>query len=187
MQIYSSTQNNKSNHLQNNFKAIKSVKCEGLFKKFPEYGQILVDTFQQNPKAMEFCKKYDVDIVFYALKKAISDVESSIHIIFENPAKKKFLGFLGNTRDKISISGYHRSLEESVDTLKNYIENNQAGVLNANIENKENEILKAIEEIMIKKAEKHKKEVAKVNNLTQKEENSKKLQNSIRDLINNSK
>ena len=58
MQIQSiNSYNDKKN--QPNFTAIKSLKMEGLYKKYPELGKQLVDTFQSSPRAMEFCKKYD--------------------------------------------------------------------------------------------------------------------------------
>ena len=63
------TQNNYSSQRHNpNFTAIKSVKCDGLYKKYPELANELIEALKQNPKAMEFCKKYDVDIIFYAIK-----------------------------------------------------------------------------------------------------------------------
>lgn len=70
MQIQNVTlaQNNYSQRHNPNFTSIKSVKCEGLYKKTPELATDVVEAFKANPKAMEFCRKYDVDIVFYAFK-----------------------------------------------------------------------------------------------------------------------
>ena len=85
-----------------NFQAIKSVKCRGLYEKYPELGQQLVDAFQKCKEAMDFCKKYDSDIVFYAKKDGIDTVESSIHIFYDNPALsklKKFFKFLNSSED----------------------------------------------------------------------------------------
>ena len=45
------------------FKRIRSIKCAGLYKKQPQYANKLIEAFKQNEKAMEFCKKYDVDIL----------------------------------------------------------------------------------------------------------------------------
>lgn len=179
-----------------NFKAIKSVRCEGLYKKYPEYGQELVETFKQNPKAMEFCKEYDVDIVFHAFKRAVSSVESSIRILFKNPAKKSFLGILGNARDEIALHGFGNrydeklSLRQSTANLKNYIAENvpgkTSGVLNSHIESKEEEIKKALDKKAAKLAKKQEKAEIKNNSKNKMIADTEKLQDSIQDLINQS-
>ena len=104
MQIHNTTPS--TNQTVPNFKAIKSVKCKGLYKDFPRYGKDLVETFKKNPTAMEFCRKYDVNLVFHACKDMMNSVRSTILLIFENPAKTKFLGFIGSKKDKIELSGY---------------------------------------------------------------------------------
>ena len=43
-----------------NFTAIKSIQCQGLYTKAPEYGKELLEAFNKNPVAMDFCKKYDL-------------------------------------------------------------------------------------------------------------------------------
>ena len=137
-----------------NFKAIKSIKCKGMLDKYPQYGVELVDTLSKNPKAMRFFRNHDVDIVFYACKKAISAVESSINIFFKNPAKKKFLGVFGSQRDKITIGNYQDlyntkdSLRKSVNGLKIDIMENipgkTTGILDSHIFYKEEEISKEL-------------------------------------------
>ena len=138
-----------------NFMAIKSVKCEGLYKKFPEQGKILVDTFKNNPVAMEFCKKYDVDIVFYACKDATDSVRSSMHIFFQNPAKTKFLGIFGSKKDKIELSGFgnsyfeKESIKDSTSQLVDYMLVSTegkplTGVLNQHMKLKSQEIEKTM-------------------------------------------
>lgn len=179
-----------------NFKAIKSVRCEGLYKKYPEYGQELVETFKKNPKAMEFCKEYDVDIVFHAFKRAVSSVESSIRILFKNPAKKSFLGILGNARDEIALHGFGNrydeklSLRQSTANLKNYIAENvpgkTSGVLNSHIESKEEEIKEALDKKAAKLAKKQEKAEIKNNSKNKMIADTEKLQDSIQDLINQS-
>lgn len=141
-----------------NFKAIKSVKCEGLYKEFPRYGKDLVDTFKKNPTAMEFCRKYDVDLVFHACKDMMNSVRSTILLIFKNPAKSKFLGFLGSRKDKIELSGYGNaynygsSLEASTEQLMDYMLDSTngkpvSGLLDSHIKLKEKEI----NDILLKK------------------------------------
>ena len=79
-------QNNPQITSTPNFKAIKSIKSTGLYKKQPRLVQGLVDTFQTNKTAMDFCKKYDVDIVFHACKDIMHSVKSTVAIFFKNPA-----------------------------------------------------------------------------------------------------
>lgn len=151
-----------------NFKAIKSVKCVGLYKEFPRYGKDLVDTFKKNPTAMEFCRKYDVDLVFHACKDMMNSVRSTILLIFENPTKSKFLGFLGSRKDRIELSGYGHaynydaSLKASTNTLIDYMLDSTegkpvTGLLDSHIKLKEKEI----NDILLKKDldSKHKQQI----------------------------
>ena len=116
-----------NNKFKPNFTSIKSVKCEGLYKKYPEFATELVQSFKKNPIAMDFCKKYNVDIVFYAIKQANDSVQSSVNIFFENLAKSKvrkfFENVLGKSDDKVVIYAWGNkyscpeSLEESTKSL----------------------------------------------------------------------
>ena len=181
-----------------NFKAIKTIKCEGLYKKHPDLAKNLVDTFKENPKAMDFCKKYDVDIVFNACKKGISWVESSLHVLFDNPAKSKFLGFIGSKRDKVSLTGfgnsysYEASLKQSTQHLFEYIckynpnIKNRTGVLDSHIKLKEEEIQKALNEKEQKILAKESRLNAKQTENYNRKENKAALDNSIEDLISKS-
>lgn len=179
-----------------NFKAIKTIKCEGLYKKHPDLAKNLVDAFKENPKAMDFCKKFDVNIIFYACKQAMSAVESSIHIFFDNPAKTKFLGIFGSKKDSISLSNYDdkyeivKSLEATTEGLKNYISdhipNENSGLLNSHIKLKEEEIQKVLDakeqKILAKESRLNAKQIENYN----RKENKAALDNSIEDLINKS-
>lgn len=196
MQIYNNPQISTQTKVPN-FKAIKTIKCEGLYKKHPEYGKELIETIRENPVAMDFFKKFDVDIVFYACKQAMSAVESSIHIFFDNPAKTKFLGIFGSKRDSISLSNYDdkyevvKSLESTTEGLKNYISdhipNKNSGLLNSHIQLKEEEIQKVLDEREAKSAEKiDKKTKADLAQSKQKRDKID-LDNSIEELINSSK
>ena len=149
MQIHNIMPN--TNQTTPNFKAIKSVKCEGLYEDFPRYGIQLVETFKKNPVAIQFCKKYDVNLVFYACKDVMNSVRSSLLLFFENPAKIKILGFLVSKKDKIELSGYanscdiNSSLKASTDQLTDYMLYStegkpMSGVLNSYIKLKEEEI-----------------------------------------------
>ena len=74
------------------FKAIKSFQCKGLYKKFPDAAKEIVDTFQANPKAMDFCSKYDVDIFLTAKESWETGhyaIKNTLLIVYENIAKSK--------------------------------------------------------------------------------------------------
>ena len=100
MQIVNVSQPQVSN---TNFKKIKEVRYEGLYnnKNFKKYRQGLETAFKNNTTVKNFCKTHDVDVIFYAYKKAHDLVESSVSIIFKNDTKKKFLGFIGSQKDRI--------------------------------------------------------------------------------------
>lgn len=177
-----------------NFKAIKSVKCEGLYKKFPAQAKEIVDTFKSNEVAMNFCKNHDVNIVFYAIKVGMEAVENSIHIFFKNPAKKKFLGLFGSQKDKISLSAFsdefnmEKSFINSTNRLKNYIINDpKTGMLNSHINIKEKEINKVLltekNNLLIKKA----KELKEKEALQKFKDDTVDLKKSLNDLVENSK
>ena len=105
MNVGNISQNNNST----NFKAIKSVRCEGLLKKFPEEGKKLIQTFKENTKAMDFCRKYDVDIVFYAQEKAMNSVDSSINIHYKDPTKgffKRLSDAICGKEDLVRVFGF---------------------------------------------------------------------------------
>lgn len=191
-------QNNPQIQAQSNFRAIKTVKCVGMYKKFPKEGAKLVKAFKESPTAMEFCKKHDVDIVFHACKDMMTAVRSSIHIFFDNPAKSKFLGIFGSKRDEIKLSawGDQYSLEESIvdstDALKAYISetpiaNRPYGLLKPHINYKNKEIEKFLDKKSAKEKNQLERNTAIETNATKLKNDSANLKNNIDDLINNSK
>ena len=172
-----------------NFKAIKSVKHQGLYKKHPKLAQNLVDTFKTNKTAMDFCKKYDVDIVFDACKDIMDSVKSSVAIFFKNPAKTKCFGLISNVKDSIIIHGYGNkynipeSLKEGTKNLELHIieegtREGSTGILTGNIKYKNTQI----DELLGKK---HTNKMT-VDELRESWETAE-LQNSIDELIKQSK
>lgn len=181
-----------SNTSNLNFKAIKSVKCKGLYKKFPQYGKELVDSFKANKKAMNFCKDYDTDIIFHATKDSMDDaIISSIYLSFKNPAKKKFLGIFGSTKDQILLSTWGKSYNNIEDAIKrstNYLIgyiNGTTGVLDSHITQKIQDIQKVLSknnnETIAKKANYIKKQNAQAKF----EKDTLDLNKTIEDLVNN--
>lgn len=185
-----------------NFTAIKSVKWEGLYKKHPELANDLVEAFKQNPVVMEFCKKYDVDIVFYAVKQMQEAVQSSVNIFFDNVSKsktKKFFGKLfGNNEDKVVIHAWGNkysllsSLRESTKNLVEYIsperkvaDRYRGGLLDSHIKYTDEKIQKALNEQAQKIREKEAKLAVKKMSEEKLHNAGPKLQDSINDLIEN--
>ena len=181
-----------------NFQAIKSVKCRGLYEKYPELGKELVDTFQKCKEAMDFCKKYDSDIVFYAKKDGIDTVESSIHIFYDNPALsklKKFFKFLNSSEDRVEISAWGnnydltKSLQGATESLKSCIlpwsqeSNPQGGMLASHIRYTEENIESALAEKAEKIVKRNSSIETKNTMKTDLESNKSKLNSAIQDLI----
>ena len=184
-----------------NFRAIKSVKCEGLYKKYPQYADKLVYSFRNNPVAMNFCKDRDVDIVFHACKFGLLGTKSSIYLLYDNPVKsmmKKIFDFITRKRECIKLTSWgnkydiKESLVESTDDLASHLSpwskgKGQTGLLDSHIENAEKEI----QEALAKKSKRQEEKLAK--NKAQKELKIKEeidlemLQSSIKDLIETSK
>lgn len=153
------------------FTAIKAVRYEGLYKKYPEYNTQLLSALKENPIAVNFFKKYDVDIVFHAINNGINNIKSSIHIFYENPSKNKFQKFLqfftARNEDSINLPAWGKSyvnspLEESTQNLINYLlpetkGKSTTGVLSAHLENAD----KKIQAVLDKKAQKQAEKLAK--------------------------
>lgn len=188
--------NSYNNYNTPAFGSIKSIKCEGLYKKYPKMGRELIDTLQKNQTAMDFFKKYDVDIVFHAFKQGTAMVESSINIFYDNIAKSKFqklLNALNGSKDNIQIHGFGndyeipKSLKASSDNLKKAIlpEPEGNGVLVSHIKMAE----EGIQKILDQKAEKLNKKQAKINmkNAAEQKQNLEKklLNDSIQNMIDN--
>ena len=183
------------------FTSIKSVRCEGLYRKYPELGKELVETFKENPKVMDFCKKYNVDVVFHAVKHGIDGVESSVNVFYENVAKskiKKFFDFFSNSEDKVVIHSWgnefdlYKSLNEATENLKaamspeNVRSRRSTGLLESHMQTAR----ESMEEILSKKAKAVQDKMNKLDSKTQmkkqKLDEKSKLNNAIDDLINKS-
>ena len=113
-----------------NFTSIKSIQCQGLYKKAPEYGKELLEAFNKNPVAMDFCKKYDVSLIFHA-DKDMSNIKSSLVMFYENPSISKISKFIkklfGSGDDVIHISSWNHNLKNSTSELVERILPEQAG------------------------------------------------------------
>ena len=121
----------KINQNQTNFKAIKSVRCEGLYRKNFDLFRDITQVLKENPVADYFFKKYDVAIVLNADEKATNLVESSLRIIFDNPFKNKFDSMIDASKNIFNQAivlghGYSESLEKSIEKstadLKSYLD-----------------------------------------------------------------
>lgn len=200
VQNINSTQYNYSKNNQPNFTAIKSIRCEGLYKNQPKLAQGLLDTFKHNEKAMSFCKKYNVDIVFYAKERFAGVVESSIHLFVENISKSKLRTFfdkLLNNKDEISISAFAnnyttpKNLEASSEILMEMIGTERkvngkwkGGILDAHLDTYD----RNIENELMKKADEKKSPVnTELISRNEFKDAKQRLDDSINDLLNNTK
>jgi hypothetical protein len=192
--------NNLATRNNPNFTAIKSIKCEGLYQKRADLCADILGALKQNPDAMNFCKKYDVNIVMRAVNETNNGIRSGICIFFDNIAKgkaKKFIQKLTNNEDRVKITSYKfdystdRGLEEGTKDLVNYMlpptkDNKLSGILSSHIKLTED----SIQAELAKKAEKANKkskdkEIADLDKRISLE-NKEKLTNSINDIINKS-
>ena len=181
-----------------NFKSIKRIDYSGLYRKHPEYCKELIDAFKSNPIAMDFCKKYDVNIIFNA-EKSMNNVESAIRILYDNPAIskfQKFLRFFNPSEDVVKISawGGWDNLKESTRNLIDMILPESAGtnkgsngLLNSHIEFAEKEIQGILDKKNAKKAEALKRKQDKLAQQEIIKNASMDLDKSIQDLINSTK
>ena len=193
MQIQNNTAHRPS------FRAIKSIKCTGIYKNEPELAKELIDTFKTNTEAMEFCKKYDVDIIFHAKQDTPADAtESTLIINYVDPTKnkiKRFFDTLNGIKNNIKLHAWgtgfleNESLKNATEGLKELmypqIEGKPStGVLKAHIEIADKDITKRIK----KKERKIKEKEIKLSKEQQKIETKRKateeLDKSIDELIN---
>ena len=190
--------NINQNYSTTTFQAIKSVKCRGLYEKHPEFAQQLVDTFKKSKDAMDFCKKYDSDIVFYASKDAYNAVQASINIFYDNPALsnlKKIFKFLNSSEDKITLTAYgnhydlNTSLQDATEALQRFMRpwnketNPYGGMLASHIGSADYDIQITLAEKNEKIEKKKAKAELEKNIKTEFENNKIKLDSSIQDLI----
>ncbi len=193
-----------NNHLQNfnaynqSFTGIKKVKCLGLYEKYPDLGKELVDTFKNNSKAMDFCKKYDVNIIFHAAKDYIDSVKSSVNIFYDNVTKSKFKKFFNNHEDRIEISGWGNeyniadSLKEATESLKSAISSagsntrRPTGLLDAHIDLADKKMQEVLDQKALAEQNKLAKAELKKRIQSAQLDEKARLNNSIKDLINKS-
>ena len=182
IQNVSLSQNNYSQKHNPNFTAIRSIKCEGLYKKYPEYANHLVD------------------IVSHAVKQMQDAVESSIHIFFDNISKSKVRKFFnkltGNNDDKIVLHAWannyslSRNMEQSTQKLVEYIsperkvgDHYRGGMLDSHIKSADERMQKVINEKSKKKQDKYVQAQAAKASKSSLDEKQSRLQDSINDLI----
>ena len=144
MKINPIQQNSKSTKGHcTSFKAIKSIKCKGLYKKNSQYAQELVEAIKDNNTAMNFCKKYDVDVVL-----GREHTRTYLCMNFINPIKSKFLGILGSKKDSIIVEYYYDNFIDANNRLKNNIAEvigKPIPELSMNINSKESKINSGLE------------------------------------------
>ena len=180
--------------VQNNynpkFKSIKSIRGEGLYKKHPEYVNNLVTALKRNDTAMDFCKKYDVNIVFHAAKEGYNNlIKSTIVIFYDNPALsklKKFWNSISSNESKVSVFALGSEFREGECTenlIKSILPAKEGnGLLDSHINYENRQIKDALDKKMARKnkisSQKDKKDM-----LAKKEADKENLDKNILDLI----
>ena len=98
--------NSQNNYNNPSFGSIKSIKSLGLYKKYPNLAKELVDSFMTNDKAIAFCKKYDVDLVFSSRSDS-NFVYSDFVMFIDNISKgklRKFFDSLNGKQDRVHLT-----------------------------------------------------------------------------------
>ncbi len=186
--------NSKNNYNNPSFSSIQSIKCSGLYKKYPEYAKKLVDSFMANDEAMTFCKKYDVDLVFSTHRSSYNSVCSDFVMYVDNISKgkfRKFLDSLNSKKDKIHLTGFSNSsdtkgIDFATSNLTNYF-SDESGVLNSHMQSMD----RKIQTDLAKKSAKKQAKIDLANKrkaLTEEKAiNEKNLKSAVDDLIRKSK
>jgi hypothetical protein len=112
-----------------NFTAIKSFNCQGLYRDFPKQGKSLVEAFKSNDFALEFCKKHDVDIEFNAYAHRSGGVQNRFTMYYRDVVdgglKKIISALKGQKRVEIATfacdSGVEQNFNKSAEEMKNLI------------------------------------------------------------------
>ena len=86
---------------QTNFKALKSIRYKGLYKKYPQEAEKLKNAFLNNPVAMDFCKKFDVNVIIEA-EKVDKYLSTCVRLDYLNPLKSKLFGIF-NIKDIVLV------------------------------------------------------------------------------------
>jgi len=193
---------NSSNINSPSFGVIRDVRYLGLYKKNKNLAKKVFQELNMNPKAMEFCQKYDVNITLNAQKtnNLYNEVKSYFAISYDDPTRSlfgKFFDFLFGKQKAIKIDSYGYDIypdEALVDCTKNMISyiarkesSRSTGILDYHIDMAEEEIQAKLNK-KTEKLNKKKSEIeSKQNQKIEAEKNSSELQSTINELINSSK
>ena len=183
------------------FRAIKIVKCVGLYKKYPQYAEKLVKALNNNAIAMRFCRNNDVDVVIRASEDVLESVHSLIQIFYKDPNKKpfkKFCDFICGKKEEINLNCYSNlyDIEENIGSATNILIEKMSFSQKGNIKKGQlNDIISKIEMKMkqfsdkklIKEAKKLAKNKLKEDIKIKQIYELQSLNNSIDKLIKNSK
>lgn len=102
---------------QTNFKALKSIRYKGLYKKYPQEAEKLKNAFLNNPVAMDFCKKFDVNVIIEA-EKVDKYLSTCVRLDYLNPLKSKLFGIF-NIKDIVLAQVAHcKPVEDMSSAIK---------------------------------------------------------------------
>ena len=175
--------NNQSNNT--NFEALNNISFVRKLSKKPQAQEKLLDAIQLNSSLQNFCKKFDVTLVFVAFEDGYNRGVSKMAVIYKDlPDKPKSI--LEKLKDSfkryepIIISGYDYTVDEAINDLTTRISSQQDGIFDYTVD-------KVYEEKLAKeKAEanlkaKKEKELAEKTELQRAQE---KVNERIKNLLN---
>jgi hypothetical protein len=178
-----------------NFQRIRSIKCEGLFKKNPQACREILESFKSSAASMQFCNKHDVDIVLRACDVDMWAVDSEFVMLYKNLAPEgglidKFLHKIKSPK-RLRVGTYSNeynrnlSFNKGVEKLKQHVSpykpnENFSGVLEAHISS----VTKEEDMLLKKQAEQSAIKENKLNQNVLQEQSKKMEQKDLDDLIN---
>jgi hypothetical protein len=178
-----------------NFQRIRSINCEGLFKKYPRASREVLDSFKSSAKAMQFCDTHDVDIFLRTCKLEMGAVDSEFIMLYKNLAPEsgsiaKLLHKIKSPK-RIRIGTYNNafdtteSFKNGVTKLKQNLspyEPNEkfSGVLESHIDY----VTKEEDALLKKQTEQSVRKENKLNQNALREQSKNMEQKNLDDLIN---
>ena len=159
------------NNADTNFKALKGIYTEGIYKKYPKQAGNVLKELKANKKVMDFCQRYETEVHLSGTASSYSGYDTKLRVTYKPlPSKNKFKNFMQSiakifkTEKAINCVGFGLCMDEASDHLIKGI--NENGTLNKQIMNIENDVK---DKAMTKAVKMKKRETAKLIKQTAKE------------------
>lgn len=174
--------NNQNN---TNFEALRSIDFARKLSKKPQAQEKLLDAIQMNSSLQNFCKKFDVNLVFDAFEDGYNRGVSRMAVVYKDlPDKSKsFFEKVKNafkSYEPIVISGYDYTIDGAINDLSTRISSQQDGIFDYTVDKIYEEKLAKEKAEANMRAQKE-KELAEKTELIQAQE---KVNERIKNLLN---